>query len=81
MNIYASDCMQSMKLIRILALNNLKFNRRVFVKYVKCKDNVLAHALSRFQFKRFWDNAPESMNELPDAICEEIYPVEKVWFK
>ena len=35
-----------LKLIRILTLNNLKFNRRVFIKYVKSKDNVLADAAS-----------------------------------
>ena len=39
-NNLASNCAQCMKLIRILTLNNLQFNRRVFVKYVKSKDNV-----------------------------------------
>ena len=42
----ASNCRKCMKLIRILTLNNLQFNRRVFVKYVNTKSNILADALS-----------------------------------
>ena len=47
MNSQASGCKNCMKLIRILTLNNLKCNRRVFVKYVKSSDNGMADALSR----------------------------------
>ena len=53
-NKLTSGCEQCMKLIRLLTLDNLKNNRRVFVKYVKSRDNVLADALSCLDFARFW---------------------------
>ena len=36
-NNLTAGCRQCLKLIRILALNNLKYNRQVFVEYVKRK--------------------------------------------
>ena len=42
-----SGCKNCMFLIRKLTLNNLKYNRRVFIKYVKSQANFLADALSR----------------------------------
>ena len=78
-NNLTSKCPQCMKLVRLLILDNMKSNRRVFVKHVKSKDNVLADSLSRMDMKRFWKNAPESMNRTPDGINNSIWPVEKVW--
>ena len=48
--------------------------------YVKSAENVLADALSRFEFDRFWRNAPKSMNAQPDRISRVVWPVTKVWF-
>ena len=79
-NVYASGCPQCMKLVRILAMNGLKYNRHLFIKYVKSKDNILADALSRLEFNRFWRNSPPDMNQQPDQIDPSIFPVEKVWY-
>ena len=78
-NNLASSCEHCMRLIRILALDGIMCNRRVFVKHIRSEDNVLSDALSRLDFKRFWSNAPEEMNGLPDPIPEALLPIEKVW--
>ena len=41
-----SHCCNCMKLIRILTLNNLKHNRKLIVRRVSSKDNILADAIS-----------------------------------
>ena len=40
-----SICKNCMYLLRLLVLNNLRFNRRISVKYVKSADNILADSL------------------------------------
>ena len=79
-NNLTSKCQQCMKLIRMLVLDNLKMDRRVFVKFVQSQSNILADALSRLQYKRFWENAPVTMRKYPDAIPSCIFPVENIWF-
>ena len=79
-NDFASSCKHCCKLLRILALDGLRCNRRVFVRHVRTEINILADALSRLQFKRFWLSAPQTMNKYPDEVPEEIWPVEKIWF-
>ena len=73
-----SGCANCMGLIRLLTLNNLKFNRRISTKFVSTKDNFLADALSRDQMLRFRRLGPHMRCE-PDTICERIWPVSKVW--
>ena len=48
-----SHCHQCMKLLRILALDNIAHNRKVMVQYVKSEDNTLADAISRLNFVKF----------------------------
>ena len=79
-NDLTGSCKQSMKLIRLLALDNIKYNRRIFVRHVESKSNILADALSRLNFKRFWQYAPKNTNQYPDYIPEEIWPVTNLWF-
>ena len=74
-----SNCMQCMKLIRLLTLNNLKANRKITVEYVDTKWNILADAISRFQFKCFWSYAPRTMHKHPDKIADSVWPPMKVW--
>ena len=64
----ASDCFQSMKLIRWLVWDGIKHNRRIWVNYVQSKKNVLADSLSRIDFKKFWTNTPVNMNSFPDRV-------------
>ena len=79
-NNLTSTCNQCMKLIRILTLSNMRYHRRIFVRYIKSEQNILVDALSRMNFSKFWKNAPKSMNKLPDSIDPSIWLVDKVWF-
>ena len=53
-NKLSSGCRNCMYLLRLLTLNNLVNNRRVFAKHVRSEDNYLADSLSRLQMDRFW---------------------------
>ena len=75
----SSSCAKCMNLIRLLVQNNMKYNRQIFVVYVKSKSNVLADALSRADFHRFWEHVPPMMMDKPDAIPVEIWSPEKIW--
>ena len=50
----ASSCSKCMKLIRILVLNNIVHNRRLFTQHIRSEDNFLTDSLSRLNFKCFW---------------------------
>ena len=75
----ASSCNQCMKLIRILVLNGLKNNRRLFIRHILTKLNILADSLSRLNMTRFWKYAPKSVNRTPDQLCANLWPVNKIW--
>ena len=53
-NNITSSCQNCMFLIRLLILNNLVNNRRIFARHVWSENNELADALSHLQFDRFW---------------------------
>ena len=78
-NNLTSSCHRCMYLIRLLTLNNLVNSRRVFMQYIKSKDNELADALSRLQFCRFWSLAPPTMNWQPTCISPLVWPLSKLW--
>ena len=78
-NNLASSCPRCMYLLRILTLNNLVNNRRVFAKYVKSEANDLSDTLSRLQFERFWSLAHPAMNKHPSRISPLVWPVSKLW--
>ena len=80
-NSMVSTCRNCMFLLRLLTLNNLVNNRRIFALYIKSKDNDLSDALSRLQFDRFWSLAPPSMNRLPSQISELVWPPSAIWQK
>ena len=73
-----SSCSHCMKLIRLIVLNNLLYNRKLSVKFVSTQDNGVADALSRLDFNRFRRLAPE-MKQFPDTIDERIWPIDRVW--
>ena len=77
-NQFSSSCKNCMRLLRILALNNLKFNRRTFARFIRRKDNFLSDALSRQRIGWFKDKAPY-MNDLPSPLPNEIWPPSKIW--
>ena len=79
-NNMTSKCSKCMKLIRMIQFNCLLYNRRIFVRFIRLNDNGMADALSRMDFNRFWSLAPPTMILYPDAIPDEIWPIEKIWF-
>ena len=68
-------------LLRLITLEGMLHNVRIFSKHVKTEENVLADALSRGQMSRFWENAPISMNRTPVAISDKLWPVQNIWMK
>ena len=74
-----SNCKQCMALIRMLVLNNLIHNRRIFVKHIRTDLNILADALSREKFGEFWRNAPSSTRRVADKVPAELFPPTKLW--
>ena len=70
------DCM---KLLRLLVLNNIEHNRRLFVEYVESARNDLADVLSRLKFSEFWRIAPDTMNRTPDQVAASVWPVNMLW--
>ena len=76
-NNLASSCMQCMKLIRILVLDSIRCNRRLFARYVSTTDNFLADAISRFKFGKFWRLAPSNTKPEPDVV--RLIEPEKLW--
>ena len=70
---------ESMKLLRLLTLNNLTHNRRVFAKYIKTTENYCADGLSRLDFNKFFKHAPKNVHSQPDKLPEELWPLSKLW--
>ena len=80
-NTGVSSCRQCMYLLRLLTLNNLLWNRRVFVIYVSSKNNNLSDCLSRMKIQEFFDAAPSYTNPQPDKLPEELWPMSKIWLR
>ena len=75
----SSKCKNCMILIRLITIESLIHNVKVFAKHVKTEDNGITDALSRLQMKRFRRLAP-NMKKYPTPIPSELIPMEKVWF-
>ena len=81
-----SKCKICMILIRLITLQGLVNNTRVFAKHVKTDENGMADALSRLQFQRFKKLCLEreekeglTMNLTADAVPECLLPDHKLW--
>ena len=80
-NKLSSTCANCMYLLRILVLNCMKYNRKIFMQYVDTKSNFLADALSRLKISQFKRLAPAGMDEFPSKIHDCLWPVSKIWQK
>ena len=74
-NNLTSSCPHCMKLLRLLVLNGLQFNRKLQAQYISTKANYLSDSLSRMQWERFRHLAPPTMNAYPDKISGKIWPL------
>ena len=80
-NKLTSKCRNCMVLLRKLMLNNLQFNRRVFVSFVDTKSNFLADSLSRGQWNHFRKlSCNLQMDEKAEELLSELWPASKLWF-
>ena len=75
----SSKCPKCMILIRLLTLNCLTFNQKIYIDHIGTKSNTLADSLSRQNFVIFWKNAPKHTLKYPDQLPSEIWPVAKIW--
>ena len=75
-----STCKQCLSLIRILVLESMIHNVRIFANYVSSKNNKLADLLSRNKIKQFKKLAGTVTN-YPTSIPDRLWPMSKVWEK
>ena len=81
-NSSTSGCKNCMVLIRMIVMHCMKWNVRIFAKYIPTKENSLADALSRAEPHRFWSEVKRqnlSVKFEPDEIPEHMWPVQKIW--
>ena len=77
----SSKCKNCMVLVRLITAESMICNVRVFAKHVGTKQNGKADALSRLDFKRFWELSKSSMNQDCSSIPDNIWPISKIWMK
>ena len=76
-----SSCKNCLKLVRLIVMEGLVNNTRVFANYINTKQNDLADALSRRQFGRFRRLAKGRFNEPRTPIPSVLWPVSRIWQK
>ena len=79
MNNMTSSCINCMYLLRLLALDNLLYNRTIQVSYIDTKANYLADYLSRLMIKKFISVAPAGTKCTPDKVPADIWPLSRIW--
>ena len=76
-----SSCEQCLKLIRILALQGIQFNRKIQVRYIKSRKNIHADALIQLDLTRFWKHVVSGTFMTPTLIPQQLWPMDKIWSK
>ena len=74
-----SKCKNCMVLIRLLVVEGINKNVRVYAKHVGTKENGKADALSRLDMDRFIRLSNGCMNQSASAIPQVIWPMSKIW--
>ena len=79
LNTMSSKCKNSMILIRLLVLNQMLYNSRIYGKYVTSKDNVGADDLSRMRVTKFLkDRADKGIIMTRRTAPDFMQPMEKL---
>ena len=78
-----SHCTRCMVLIRLIVLQGLIHNVRIFAQHVSTKANLLADNLSRMKKQEFFSNALKTkhVNHDPTPVPAELWPLEKLWYE
>ena len=80
LNKSTANCVNCMVLIRLLVLNSLKYNFRLFARHEKGIDNVGADLLSRNKLHKFWQIYDQNtMDSNPTMIPSKLWPPQKIW--
>ena len=78
----SSSCKNCMTLIRLITLESLKNNVRVYAKHVSTEDNNLADALSRIKLDKFERDIKlegRKIEKNKEVMPSDIWPVRKIW--
>lgn len=81
LNNNSSSCKLCMILIRMLVLASLKVNCRIFGEWISTKRNVLADALSRKDYKKFWQFAPKNTQKEKRSLPKCVWPIPQQWWE
>ena len=81
LNHMSSTCKNCMILVRLIVMNQMVNNSRIFAKWVPTKLNGPADALSRLKIDKFLKLQKFKVDKIPTAIPTEIWPMEKVFIK
>ncbi len=71
----SEDCMT---LVRLLVKASLRFNFRLYARYIAMGDNVAADSLSRLQFDKFFQVAAPGVSASPTSLPVSLWPVSKL---
>ena len=77
-NNMTSSCKNCMVLVRMLALESVKSNVRIFAKYIRSQDNIASDYLSRMQMSKFF-SLKDSWDKIQTPIPQSLTPIEKLW--
>ena len=77
-NLSTSSCKNCMYLIRLLVLNGLVNNWRIFARHVTSKHNGPSDALSRLQLNWFHHLCPD-MEPQPCKVSHLVWPASNIW--
>ena len=75
----SSSCKNCMTLIRLITLEGMLRNVRIYAKHIGTKQNYLSDALSRLQIKKFKELAPATIDSKPTPVPEQIWAIGKIW--
>ena len=80
LNTTTSGCKNVMYLLRLLVLNGLRHNIRVFGEWVEGAENTLSDHLSRQRIRKFKQLSPRA-DKFPQELSTALWPASKLWQK
>ena len=79
-NSSSSSCRKCMVLIRIIVLNRLLHNVRIYARHIRGVLNGRSDALSRKNMSKFWKLSKNmTVQRDPREIPEELWPIGEIW--
>ena len=79
-NSSSSKCKNYMVLIRLIIMESMVHNVRVYGRFVRGKKNGIADSLSRLQMDKFKRlTRKRNMDKCETAIPDELWPMDKLW--